>query len=419
MRLRDHQERRSRLIAEMRSLNDQAAGDGGDLSDEQATKFEDLRSQLEQTERALERQRLVDEADRRAQGEPIGGSGDRQYDEARRNFSLVRAIAGQSGIAVDDGAEREIMQEMRRRSDRPFRGIPVPAEVFDKRIEQRVLTTAGDASDLVSTDHLGGQFIDTLRAAVVVRRLGARVLRGLSGNVDIPRLTTTGTSGWVAENSALTPADHVFDNVPLTPKHAGALTELSRNTLQQTSPDIEQLVRQDFAAILARALDSVALIGGGSNEPTGIVSNTNVDSSTMATPTWAELQDLIGVVEDADGAANAFVASPASARVLRTTLKVSSDAGAGFLATRSTIDDVPMAKTTLLVNKSGSPETGRLVYGNFADLLIGFWSELDVLVNPYESTAYSKGNVQIRAMMTADVALRHPESFAYADDIPL
>jgi hypothetical protein len=45
------------------------------------------------------------------------------------------------------------------------------------------------------------------------------------------------------------------------------------------------------------------------------------------------------------------------------------------------------------------------------------WSELDILVNPFESAAYSKGNVQIRAMVTVDIAVRHPESFAAITDI--
>jgi hypothetical protein len=47
--------------------------------------------------------------------------------------------------------------------------------------------------------------------------------------------------------------------------------------------------------------------------------------------------------------------------------------------------------------------------------LIGFWSEFDFLVNPYETTAYSKGNVQVRAMATCDVKLRHVESFAFSN----
>ena len=56
--------------------------------------------------------------------------------------------------------------------------------------------------------------------------------------------------------------------------------------------------------------------------------------------------------------------------------------------------------TTLNTDEHG------LIYGDWSELLIGIWSEIDILVNPYETTAYSKGNISIRAMATVDTGLR-------------
>jgi hypothetical protein len=65
-----------------------------------------------------------------------------------------------------------------------------------------------------------------------------------------------------------------------------------------------------------------------------------------------------------------------------------------------------------------SPSTdGILIFGKWSDLILGYWSVFDLLVNPYESTAYSKGNVQVRGIITADVAVRHVESFAASTDV--
>jgi hypothetical protein len=50
-------------------------------------------------------------------------------------------------------------------------------------------------------------------------------------------------------------------------------------------------------------------------------------------------------------------------------------------------------------------------------MLIGLWSALDILVNPYEATAYSKGNVMVRALATADIALRNPQAFVKATGV--
>jgi hypothetical protein len=80
----------------------------------------------------------------------------------------------------------------------------------------------------------------------------------------------------------------------------------------------------------------------------------------------------------------------------------------------------PAASTNLVPSnlaKGTGTDLSALIFGNFADLLLGYWSELDVLVNPYESTAYSKGNVQVRGMVTMDVDVRHPESFAAITDL--
>lgn len=418
MKLNDLIERRALLVTEMRAITTKPAGEGGDLSAEQAQRFDTLKSELETVEKNLARQRLVDEADRRMQGEQLSGTGDHRLDDACREFSMRAAIAGAAGMNVEWGRERELSTEIARRSGRQFQGIAVPMSVF----EERVITTAapggGPGSNIIATDHMGAQFIDRLRAAMVVRRLGARVLTGLTGNVDIPKLKASATKGWVAENAALTPSDAQFSSVQLTPKHAGALTEFSRNMLMQSSPDIEQLLRTDFAAILAEAVDEVALDGGGSNEPDGVLESGISTVSMAAGPTWAKVLELIELVEAADGAGTAFVTTPSVVRVLRSTVRVGSTDSRMIMEAKDSLADYPLvASTNAPFTNAVSPTQHSLIFGNWPDLLIGFWSELDVLVNPYESTAYSKGNVQVRGMMTCDVAVRHAASFAASNDI--
>jgi HK97 family phage major capsid protein len=78
----------------------------------------------------------------------------------------------------------------------------------------------------------------------------------------------------------------------------------------------------------------------------------------------------------------------------------------------------PLLTSTLVPTDLGAGnDKTALVLGDWSELIIAYWSELDILVNPYESTAYAKGNVQVRAMATCDVAVRHPEAFAAAVDI--
>ena len=52
------------------------------------------------------------------------------------------------------------------------------------------------------------------------------------------------------------------------------------------------------------------------------------------------------------------------------------------------------------------------VFGNFNDLLVGFFGGLDIVVDPYTSS--SSGTVRIVALQNVDVNVRHAVSFCAA-----
>jgi HK97 family phage major capsid protein len=420
--------RRAALVAEMRALIPAE----GEPSADQIAKFNEKKGELDALEARIAQVSALEEAERRMAAQPIGSTGDRNLDRELRSFSLTRAIASQfPNSSIDAGRERELSAEVARRSGRTFEGMAVPLSVFHEPVETRVLTTAapagGPGSNLIQTNLEGGQFIDRLRAALRIRQLGARVLSGLVGNLDIPKLKTSASSGWVAENAALSASDHEFQKVSLTPKHAGALTELSRNMLLQPSVDVEALVRADFAAILADAVDLAAIAGSGTGAtPRGILNTSGIGSVAIGTNggpiTWASVVDLMGELEIDNQDGTGFLTNARVVRSARKTLKVSGDAGAGFIMEgRGQLGGAPLAVSNLvpsnLTKGTSNGVCSALIYGNWSDLILGYWSEFDLLVNPYESAAYSKGNVQVRGMLTMDIAVRYPESFAAIQDL--
>jgi HK97 family phage major capsid protein len=418
MKTRELLERRGRLVADMRQLTEAPSGDGGDLSAEQAAKFEAMKTELQGLEKAIDRQQLIDEAERRMNGQQIAGTGDNKLDTELRKFSLRKAILSQvPGHSEDCSRERELSNEIARRSGRAFQGIAVPASVFETRVLTTALPASGPGSNIISTDYLGAQFIDHLRAALVTRRLGARILTGLVGNVAIPRLKTSITSAWVAENAAISASDIAVDQVTLSPKHVGAIQEYSRNMLLQSTPDIDELLRDDFAKVIARAIDSAALVGGGSNQPTGITTTSNVEAVTMTTPTWTNVLEMIENVEEDDALSGSlgFAGNSHVTKKLRSTVRVASTDSVMIMDEPNSLAGYPYIASSLVpVDPSSPSDKCYLIFGAWQDLLIGFWSEFDFLVNPYESTAYSKGNVQVRGMATCDVKLRHVESFSFS-----
>lgn len=418
-------EQRAAKVAELRTLSDKGAA----LSDEERARFDTVKAEADALQAQIERQATVDDLERRASATPLNGTGDGRLDDALRSFSLVRAIASRAGLDVDASREMELSQELARRSGRAFQGIAVPMAIFHQPIEQRTVTTATPAGapggNIIATDYRGDQFIDLLRRALVIRRLGARVLTDLRGNVDVPRKAFGATAFWVAENQPLTYSDIGFEAVALSPKHCGAVTEVSRNMLQQASPDIEQLVRADFAALLAGALDAAALAGDPGATPAmprGILNTTGIGNVAVGANggplTYDLVADLQGAVADVN-AEDGSLSFLTNTKVRRAAAKLKDTAG-NPLGVGAVFQGQPVAFTNHVpanATKGTGTNLSALVYGNFADLVLALWSEFDVLVNPYEQAAYLRGNVAVRGMMTVDVGVRQPASFAAIKDI--
>tara|TARA_R110002074_G_scaffold37972_14_gene102632 strand:- start:260 stop:1546 length:1287 start_codon:yes stop_codon:yes gene_type:complete len=428
MHIRDLRQTRDKLIKDMRSLADSGAAQNGDLTEEQNFQFDELRNKVENLDKQIERQNFVDEAERSTnEGMSVSESAD-PFETLSKRYSLTRAIASRiEPQSVDAGLENEVSQELDKRAGKSSEGIRAPLSALAP--EQRVGLSTGDAGNLIQTDVLGNQFIDALRPQAVVGVLGGRLLTGLRSNIAIPKMDAlTPAAAWVAENSALTAGDHSFTQLTAEPHHLGLLTEWSRRTILQANPAVKALVRSDFTAKLASGLDLAALKGSGSGaEPKGILSYAGIGSvtttGTPATTTWDNVTEAVATVESANAlggslgwALNAWVK-----RQFRTVLKTSGDAGTGFLmADNGTVEGYRSAVTNQLAGDA-TPTAGEALFGDFSQIITCFWGDggADILVNPYESTAYSKGNVQIRALIDADIIVRHEEAFCQIDGIEI
>jgi hypothetical protein len=80
-----------------------------------------------------------EEADRRESGaRDRQGVLDDHFDSAvREDYSIVRAIAGASGLKVDDGFEREVSEELAKRMGKAPQGVFVPHTALSRRVRAR------------------------------------------------------------------------------------------------------------------------------------------------------------------------------------------------------------------------------------------------------------------------------------------
>ena len=410
MRLHEIKEKRAALVTEMRGI---LAGAGDKLTAEQQTKFDGLKTQITELEGQEARASFLEAEERRLLGQSSNGE-TRDKAQLEGNISISRILQAKMEGRSLTGAEAEYAQEAERRNGRAAEGVFVPLSLFEKRGTVNTTTTG---NDLVGTDLRADQYVGALRNNLLARKLGVRVLSGLQGNVTIPRYTTGTTAGWVAEGTGLTGSDMTFDSITLTPKHAGGITEMSRQLIQQSSPDIEQLIRDDLSFVLAQAIDSALIKGGGANEPTGVLATANVQTANLATLSWANVLAMLQKLDLVNASAANIVASTKVKAKLMGTLK--SSGIAGYLMEGGKMADLPVYFSNQVAEKTGSPNTGRLIAGDWSQVMLGLWSEVDLLVNPFDSTAYARGGVLVRAMATCDIAVRHPTAFVFAEDIAI
>ena len=334
-----------------------------------------------------------------------------------RKFSLmaaIRAMANPTDFRAQEEArfEFEASAAAQRAIGADAKGLMIPTDVL-RSWAKRDLNTSDD-SGIIAQDFRGGDFIDVLRNASSVMQAGATMLTGLKGNVAIPKKATGAAAGWISsEGGAASESEPTFGQVTMTPKTLGAFTDITRLMMMQSSPDIEALVRDDLSRAIALAIDLGALAGSGSSgQPTGIKNVSGVNKPTSfaaANPTFAEVVALeTAVAEDNALLGNlAYILPAGMYGALKTTAKAS---GQGLFVVEQPGNTINGYRAIV----SNQVTAGDLFFGNFADLLIGMYGGLDILVDPY--TASSSGTVRVRALQTVDVAVRHAVSFAYNND---
>jgi HK97 family phage major capsid protein len=327
-----------------------------------------------------------------------------------RNFSIltaVNAMANPSDRRAQEAAkfEFECSDAAKEKYGRNSQGLTLPAEVMSNW-HARDINTSDDAGG-VGQRFLPSNFIDALRAASGVMAAGATVLRDLEDNVKIPKQTGVSTAAWIsAEGGAAAESELTLGSVTMSPKTASMYTEVTNQMLQQSTLDMENIIRNDLAAGIAYLVDTGSLAGSGSSgQPTGINSQTGVNTqsfATAATPTWAE---LVGMESSVLGD-NVILSNPA----YLTTSAVAGNMKVTQKATNTAIfiSDAGRANGHPVI-VSNAVAAGVAYFGNWADLLIGFFGGLDILVDPYTGSANSI--TRLRATQFMDVAVRHGQSF--------
>lgn len=331
-------------------------------------------------------------------------------------FKLLRALSQPSDRAVQEAAAFEF-EAHRAVEDRlgvsRNGGIYVPLEIQKRDLS---VGTAADGGYLVGTQNLGGSFIDLLRNRSLVAQLGAVSMDGLVGNVSIPKQTAGGTGYWLAtETTPITESQLTLGQLPLSPKTVGALTEITRLLMLQSSPSAEQLVMNDLALVLALAIDAAALAGAGSGgQPTGIIGTSGVGAVTGTSLGYPGLIEFQTDVEGGNALAEtmAYVTTPTVAGLLMQRQRFSGTDTP--LWSGSVRDGLVSGYRAASTNQMPA---GKMIFGDFSNVVIAAWGVLELKASESHGSNFAAAITTIRAMASVDIGIRRATAFSASASI--
>jgi len=405
------------------------------MSELETNRLNDIEARLSSIANEVEKLDKLQNLAAQAAGNSVSRSEEKEKSKMKDQYSFKRAME----MAISgrrDGVEGEfnaIAAEEYQRSGVSVsaHSIKIPSEVFKRDMTATGGSPAG-AEGGYNIQTSVGSIIDVLLPRTVLRGLGVQQLSNLVGNLDLPTASTLPSAGWNTENGSATEKSPAFSKVTFSPKRLAAYIQVSNQLMLQSSNSIDAYVRNWLLQAMAQSMEAAAIKGGGSNEPTGIIANANVNvvfaggatsnatNANGAAPVWADVVNLMKAVENANGEGVAYLTNPLVKAKLQTTPRQSSGVEGNFIwpAGGSELNGYPVATSTLVpsnLSKGSSSTLSAAIFGDFSKMALASWGGMELTVDPYSGATAGLTNVVLNAYM--DCNLLQPAAFAVCKDI--
>lgn len=401
-------DKRAQLHNSANEIINRAKSEVRDLTDEETQTLNDYKEQIKELDEELKalQERIAnlrfdtDEDEENEENETPSNDEDTENNEEEENkersmkkerFSLVRAIRDiANGKQLDDLTQAVIAKgsEEARKAGISTQGqIQIPES-------RAAVTVATEGVDIVATDLF--DILTPLRAKNVLVAAGAKFMGGLVGDVQFPVMSANNVS-WKGEVASAADGAGTFTNVKLSPKRLTAYVDISKQVLVQDSLDVENAIREDIINAINTKLEETILGNGDGKEggsaivaPVGM--RNGVTAATVAD--FADLCDLESDVEDANVLGECvYVMSNKAKAALRGMIKGTN--GTGMVYENGSVDG------TKAFNTSHLGSTNTVIYGDFSNLAIGSWGNIDITVDPYTQAASGKVRIVVNAFFDA------------------
>jgi HK97 family phage major capsid protein len=132
-------------------------------------------------------------------------------------------------------------------------------------------TTTTNGSAVLSPDQIAQLVVLPLQSESVAMRASTIVTTG-SHNLRVPRIVTDSAASWTPEGQEITPDSPTVDQVVITPLGVKALTIISNELANDSSPSALKLVGESVVRDIAKRIDLAYFANVTSNAPNGLLS---------------------------------------------------------------------------------------------------------------------------------------------------
>lgn len=350
-----------------------------ELNDNENTELTDIRSQVTDYKNQIA---AIEEAEQR-KAEKLNENKENRNSNIFDNKKMTKKLS--------------LVKEIRNAIDNNEKTLIVNAET--RAVQVTGQTGVHDA--VVETEIEG--ILEPLYANSVLTQLGARWYSGLPmGDVQLPIMSGS-TVKWEGEVDDADATGNTFTTVKLSPKRLSAYIDISKQLIAQDTIGVEAAIRRDLVNALNAKLEATLFgnAAGTTEQPAGLFYN--------VTPT--DVTDFKGVCNlEAEVESNnvygemKYVMNPKAKAGFRSMIKGTNNSG--FVYEAGEMDGVPTYVTTNVADN-------KFIYGNFSNLVIGSWGNIEITVDPY--TQATKGCVRLVINAYFDFKTARSVAFAYGN----
>lgn len=360
-------------------------------------------------------------------------------------FSLRQFILDRANGNSNTGAEREVIDAESSKemySKQLVRGAFLPQSVFQPKSAKRLLTAGTNTAGGFTVDEQLAALVEPLNPNLPISSLVTK--QYTAKPFTAPVHETAATAEWTGETIAPTESTITFGEVKQSAKTILGFTTFSKELLVQSSLDIENLVRRDLSDVISFSIEKALLKATGTGgQPTGLENNANLTTITRSSADSITYDECLQA-EEALGLANVmtmnrnqlksgennvarnqmlrrfslnWIISPKFRRLCKKAEQLSG----GSL---SLWDDGNSGNSEITVHGSGSKRVPKIldydahistfasqnlgILGNFADIVLTYFTSIDIVVDPLSLAESNLIKVVVSQM--CDFYLRHNDS---------